>query len=317
MSDQMKTTWMDYSYVTSGWNLCNEATSVCRSLGHWVFTVAPKDISHSVIVGAQFKVDDGEYVDGGLGKFEAHFVNGQCADTSDETSCEFYDDGRLAQVWNIGYDVIRHGTAESLALPGRVCAKVWMTVLATGEIGGNEELCAEFPTATFNIPPSAEFPEIPDMMYSLSADAVSYICNGASCRSDGHVSFDVQVPDPTHELVSVTEYSIDGAAWTSSKTNTFFEQKVKHQNNKWYHTISWNYDDIAQQDDVAPQEICFKIWVQNLATLKTWWLDFGDELGSKDNSNVRCLKFCEFAMPFSYAPSAGGYCPDAPPILVV
>jgi len=307
----MKTTWMNYSYVTSGWNLCNEATAVCRSLGHWVFTAAPANLEDSLVAGASFSVDDGPYVPSKRGNFEAHFVNGQCSNTSDASTCVFYDDKRQAQVWNIGYDVIQHGTAATLKLPKKVCAKVWMMVPATGEFGENEPLCADFETSTFNTP-AGQVLLNPDMMYSLSADAVTYLCNDRHCRSDGHISFDVQVPDPTQELLGLTELSIDGGEWTSAKTNTFFEQKVKHQNDKWYHTISWNYDDVLPKNTAPPSEICIRIAVQNLVTLTTWQVDFGS-YASKGDKHQRCLKFCRFTMPFSYAPASGGYCPSKPP----
>ena len=78
-----------------------------------------------VIVGASFSLDDGPYVPSKRGNFEAHFVNGQCSNTTDTSSCIFYDDKRDAQVWNIGYDVIQQGTAATLKLPKKVCAKVW------------------------------------------------------------------------------------------------------------------------------------------------------------------------------------------------
>merc|ERR1711988_839699 len=137
-----------------------------------------------------------------------------------------------------------------------------------------------------------------DMMYSLSADAATYLCNDASCRADGHISVDVQVPDPTQELLGLTEYSIDGGNWTSAKTNTFFEQKIKHQNDKWYHTISWNYDDVVAKSTPAPTEICIKMAVQNLVTLTTWQMDFG-EYASNGDKNQRCLSFCKNVTAFS------------------
>merc|ERR1712066_1086392 len=99
-------------------------------------------------------------------------------------------------------------------------------------------------------------------MYSLSADAATYLCNDEYCRSDGHVSLDVQVLDPTQELLGLTEVSIDGSEWSSAKTNTFFEQKVKHQNDKWYHTISWNYDDVVPKSAPPPKQICIRMAVQ-------------------------------------------------------
>merc|ERR1712083_1272149 len=97
-----------------------------------------------------------------------------------------------------------------------------------------------FKTTTFRA--SAKSLVRPDMMYSLSADAATYLCSSDRCRADGHVSLDVQVLDPTQELLGMTEVSIDGGNWSSANTNTFFEQKVKHQNDKWYHTLSWNFD---------------------------------------------------------------------------
>lgn len=308
----MKTTWFDYSYVTSGWNLCNEATGLCRSLGHWVFTAAPANLNDALVAGASFALDDGPYVPSKRGNFEAHFVNGQCSNTSDASSCTTYDDKRNAQVWNIGYDVIQQGTAATLKLPKKVCAKVWMAVPASGEVGQLEELCANFETTTFN-KPAGEMMPVPDMMYSLSADAATYLCNDKYCRADGHISVDVQVPDPTQELLGLTEYSIDGGEWTSAKTNTFFEQKVKHPtDDTWYHTISWNYDDVLAKNATVPEEICIKMAVQNLVTLTTWQMTFG-EYASKGDQQQRCLKFCRFTMPFSYAPAAGGYCPSKPP----
>lgn len=306
----MKTTWLNYSYVTSGWNLCNNATNVCRSLGHWVFTAASANLTDGIVTGASFSVDDGPFQASKRGNFEAHFVNGQCSNTSDASSCTYYADKRNAQVWNIGYDVIQRCTPATMPLPKKVCAKVWMTVPATGETGEIDALCASFETTAFNTPAQNLFSQ-PDMMYSLSADAVTYLCNTAQCRADGHISLDIQVADPTQELVGLTEYSIDGGEWTSAKTNTFFEQKVKHQNNKWYHTLSWNYDDIMPKSAEAPKEICIKMAVQNLVTLTTWQVDFG-EYASKGDKHQRCLKFCHFTTPFSHAPSAGGYCPSAP-----
>merc|ERR1712232_819596 len=299
----MKTTWMNYSYVTSGWNLCNEATHICRSLGHWVFTAAPRILSSALVAGASFSLDGGPYVPSKRGNFEAHFVNGQCSNTSDTSSCTFYDDKRKAQVWNIGYDVIQHGTAATLHLPKKVCAKVWTMVPATGEYSELDEYCANFETTTINIPHGDMLPN-PDMMYSLSADAVTYLCNGEHCRSDGHISVDVQVPDPTHELLGLTEYSIDGGRWTSAKTNTFFEQKVKHQNDKWYHTISWNYDDILPKAGPRPKEICIKMAVQNLVTLATWQMDFG-QYASKVDNHIRCLKFAISRCPSAMQPKLG------------
>jgi hypothetical protein len=187
-----------------------------------------------------------------------------------------------------------------------------MQVPATGEVGENSELCADFATSTFSAPPAQPLLK-PDMMYSWSADAVTYLCDGKYCRADGHISVDVQVSDPTQELLGLTEYSIDGASWTSAKTNTFFEQKVKHQNDKWYHTLSWNYDDVIPKDAPAPSEICIKVAVQNLVTLTTWQMEFG-EYSAKGDPHQRCLKFCRFTMPFSYAPAKGGYCPSTPPL---
>lgn len=309
----MKTTWFNFSYVTSGWNLCNEATGICRTLGHWVFTAAPASISDALVTGASFALDDGPYVASKRGNFEAHFVNGQCSSTSDASTCEWYDDKRKAQVWNIGYDVIQQGTAATLKLPKKVCAKVWMMVPATGEVGENEELCAYFETTTFTKPAGEVLPN-PDLMYSLSADAATYLCNDKYCRADGHISVDVQIPDPTQELIGLTEYSIDGGNWTSAETNTFFEQKVKHNSStdKWYHTLSWNYDQVVLKNAKVPEEICVRIAVQNQVTLTTWQMDFG-EYASKGDKHQRCIKFCRFAMPFSHAPAAGGYCPSKPP----
>jgi hypothetical protein len=307
----VKTTWMNYSYVTDGWNVCNKATGVCRSLGHWVFTAAPASVTDSLVAGASFSVDDGPYEASKRGNSEAHIVNGQCSNTSDTSSCTFYDDKRNAQVWNIGYDVIQQWAGKLPKLPKKVCAKFWVMVPATGEVGESHgALCANFKTTTIDTP-AGEALLKPDMMYSLSADAVTYLCNDKACRSNGHVSVDVQVPDPTQELLGLTEYSIDGGEWTSAKTNTFFEQKVKNQNDKWYHTISWNYDDVLPKKSRAPKEICFRMAVQNLVTLTTWQMDFG-EYATKDDRHKRCLKFCRFTMPFSYAPSGGGYCPRKP-----
>jgi len=119
----MKTTWFNFSYVTSGFNLCNEATNICRSLGHWVFTVAPESISDAVVTGASYSLDGGPYTASKRGNFEAHFVNGQCSNTSDASTCVWYDDKRNAQVWNIGYDVIQQGTAKTLKLPKKSLRK--------------------------------------------------------------------------------------------------------------------------------------------------------------------------------------------------
>jgi len=119
---------------------------------------------------------------------------------------------------------------------------------------------------------------------------------------------DIQVTDPTQELLGLTEVSIDGGSWSSANTNTFFEQKVKHQNDKWYHTLSWNFDAVLQYNHAPPEEICIKMAVQNLVTLTTWQVDFAD-YASYGDKHKRCLKFCNFTAPFSNAPSAGGYCP--------
>lgn len=306
-----KTTWFNYSYVTSGFNLCNEATNICRTLGHWVFSSASAGLTDGMVTGASFSVDGGAYIPSKRGNFEAHFVNGQCSNTTDTSSCTFFDDKRNAQVWNIGYDLIQHGSASTLTLPSKVCAKVWTLVPATGQYGTLPEYCADFGTETFSIPGGGKLMS-PDLMYSSSADAVSYLCDTTGCRADGHISVDVQVLDPTQELLGLTEYSIDGGKWTSAKTNTFFEQKVKHQDDKWYHTISWNYDDVFPKGTAAPEEICVRMAVQNQVTLVTWQMDFG-EYAAKGSPNVRCLKFCKFTNAFSYATAAGGYCPPTPP----
>jgi len=303
----MKTTWMNYSYVTSGFNLCNENTDICRSLGHWVFTSASENIADGLIAGASFSVDGGPYVASKRGNFEAHFVNGQCSNTSDASSCIYYADKRQAQVWNIGYDVIQRGTASTLQLPQQVCAKAWTYVPATGEFGELEALCAAFETTTIKVAPE-QASLVPDMMYSQSADCATYLCSGEYCRSDGHISLDVEVSDPTQELLGLVDMSIDGGNWSSANTNTFFEQKVKHQNGKWYHTLSWNYDEVLSKNTTPPKEVCVKMVVENLVTLTTWDVDFGG-YASNGDKHQRCLKFCDFTTPFSHAVSAGGYCP--------
>merc|ERR1712048_480457 len=199
--------------------------------------------------------------------------------------------------------------AETLELPQQVCAKVWTLVPATGEVGELEALCANFETTTIKAAPAQPL-LVPDMMYSLSADAATYLCSTDRCRVDGHVSLDVEVSDPTEELLGLVDMSIDGGSWSSANTNTFFEQKVKHQNDKWYHTISWNYDEVFPKSATPPKEICIKMAVQNLVTLSTWQVDFA-EYASRDDQHKRCLSFCDFTAPFSHAPSAGGYCPRA------
>merc|ERR1712187_135310 len=197
------------------------------------------------------------------------------------------------------------------------CAKVWTLVPATGEVGELEALCAEFETTTIKAAPAQPL-LVPDMMYSLWADAATYLSNDEYCRSTGHFSLDVEVSDPTEELLGLVDMSIDGGSWSSANTNTFFEQKVKHQNDKWYHTISWNYDEVFPKSAPHPQEVCVTLAVQNLVTLTTWQLDFG-EYASKGDKHQRCLKFCEFTVPFSHAVSAGGYCPQtsAPQVMLV
>jgi len=313
--------WMNYSYVTSGWNLCNNATSVCRSLGHWVFTVThPTDLAATITAGASFKVDDGEYGAATvLGRFEAHLVNGQCASTSDVSTCVLYDNpaGSLGQVFNVGWDQIFHNSLLGRALPKRVCAKIWAVAessdgAAAGGQGGvglmSEELCADFQTATVDVGLDRDAAVPHDMLYSASAEVASYLCGKTHCRANAHISFDVELQNPTDQLLSVTDYSVDGTEWTSASSVTFMEQKAKLINGTFYQTLSWNYDAIIAKSARHPKEICFKVWVQNLGTDQTWNVDFGDYATPGKGSYVRCLNYCEHAMPFSYAVAAGGYC---------
>ena len=76
-----------------------------------------------------------------------------------------------------------------------------------------------------------------------------------------------------------------------------------------YQTLSWNYDDVLAKETAKPSEICIRMAVQNLVTLTTWQMDFG-AYASKGDRHQRCLKFCDFTMPFSYATKDGGYCPS-------
>ena len=86
--------WVDYNYVFAGFNLCNNATGVCRTLSHWVYTIMPSDPLQMIVSGADFSLDDGPYLAGQPGNFEAHICNGQCGNTSDASSCTFYDGGK-------------------------------------------------------------------------------------------------------------------------------------------------------------------------------------------------------------------------------
>ena len=80
----------------------------------------------------------------------------------------------------------------------------------------------------------------------------------------------------------------------------------------WFHTFSWNYDVLATGTDAAtaaaPKQICFRSWVQNRLSGELAWLDFGPDAQEGRPATERCIDFCDHAMPFSYAPQAGGYC---------
>ena len=85
---------------------------------------------------AEYSVDDGPWQAGQSGNFEAHICNGQCANTSDASSCEFYKDARggeqLAQVWNWGFDSYPSSSARA---PKKVCVRAWALDATTGERG--------------------------------------------------------------------------------------------------------------------------------------------------------------------------------------
>jgi hypothetical protein len=361
--------WINYSYVFAGFNLCNNATGVCRSLGHWVYSISPAELTHSVVSGASVSIDGGAWSAAQPGNFEAHICNGQCGNTSDAGSCEFYTDAatggeQLAQVWNWGFDSIvlydaapaavgggggtgggTGGSAAAVArpshsssvipmaavarptsasitwgaamatMPRKVCIKAWALNENTGERGELPAACNDFPLTTFGAPLAQEA-WVASFLYSLSAEVATHMCTAAFCRTNAHNSWDVSVPDPTNVLVAATEYAIDGGAWSSASGLTFFEQKVKHvvtdTADEWYHTFSWNYDVLAQPGTPAPAQICFRAWAQNRVSGETAWLDFGKYAQPGRPTTERCIKFCDHAMPFSYAPEAGGYCAPKP-----
>ena len=352
--------WINYSYVFAGFNLCNNATGVCRSLGHWVYSISPTELTHSVVSGASVSIDGGAWSAAQPGNFEAHICNGQCGNTSDAGSCEFYTDAatgkeQLAQVWNWGFDSILYAapaavggsgsggsgggggggggggtggpaaavarpTSASIAggaaaMPRKVCIKAWALNENTGARGELPVACNHFPLTTFAAPLAQEA-WAASFMYSLSAEVATHMCTAAFCRTNAHNSWDVSVPDPTNVLVAATEYAIDGGAWSSASGITFFEQKVKHvvtdTEDEWFHTFSWNYDVLARPGAPAPAQICFRAWAQNRVSGETAWLDFGKYAQPGRPTTERCIKFCDHAMPFSYAPEAGGYCAPKP-----
>ena len=75
----MQMRWVDYSYVFAGFSLCNNATGVCRSLGHWVYTISPESFTRNIVSAAEYRIDDGPWQAGQSGNFEAHICNGQCS----------------------------------------------------------------------------------------------------------------------------------------------------------------------------------------------------------------------------------------------
>ena len=336
--------WIDYSYVFAGFNLCNNATGVCRSLGHWVYSVSPNALTNSVVSGAAMSMDGGAFAPAQPGNFEAHICNGQCGNTSDASSCTWYKDAagqtQLAQVWNWGYDSIfaapapasphlsastpvmngaRAVAAAAAAMPKQICIKAWALDENTGDRGVLPAACNDFPLTTFHAPLDT-LGWTATFLYSLSAEVATYMCTSSFCRTNVHNSWDVSLPDPTNVLVAATEYAIDGGAWGSASGITFFEQKVKRQGGLWYHTFSWNYDVISVPSSnsgrssatPAPRQICFRAWVQNRVSGETAWLDFGEHAQPGRPTTERCIKFCDHAMPFSYAPQAGGYCAPEP-----
>lgn len=320
----MQMRWVDYSYVFAGFSLCNNATGVCRSLGHWVYTISPESFTRNIVSAAEYRIDDGPWQAGQSGNFEAHICNGQCSNTSDASSCEYYKDteGReqLAQVWNYGYDAVHApaATAGGAAAPApkRVCVRAWALDAATGERGELPEACNDMTPATFHLPlrPLAWKTQF---LYSLSAEVATHMCaaDGSYCRTNAHNSFDVSVADPTDVVAATTEYSIDGGAWGTASGVTFFEQKVKKVGDDWFHTFSWNYDVLTKGKGAraaAPKQICFRSWVQNRLSGETAWLDFGPDAQQGRPPTERCIAFCDHAMPFSYAPQAGGYCAQKP-----
>ena len=281
-------------------------------------------VTRNIVSAAEYRIDDGPWQAGQSGNFEAHICNGQCSNTSDASSCEYYKDteGReqLAQVWNYGYDAVHApaATAGGAAAPApkRVCVRAWALDAATGERGELPEACNDMTPATFHLPlrPLAWKTQF---LYSLSAEVATHMCaaDGSYCRTNAHNSFDVSVADPTDVVAATTEYSIDGGAWGTASGVTFFEQKVKKVGDDWFHTFSWNYDVLTKGKGAraaAPKQICFRSWVQNRLSGETAWLDFGPDAQQGRPPTERCIAFCDHAMPFSYAPQAGGYCAQKP-----
>jgi len=299
--------WVDYSYVFAGFNLCNNATGVCRTLSHWVYVIKPPASPLAMVSsGADFKLDDGEWQAGQPGNFEAHIVNGQCSDTSNASSCVYYDGGKTqGQVWNWGYDAV-YANADVSQLPSQICIKAFAQDILTKETGSLPSACNPAPVTFVNVPRTLDWDF--SFMYALSAEVAHFLCDKDYCRLNAHNSIDISVPDPTDVMTSTTYYKIDGGEWRTDSSITFFEQKVKQVNGTFYHTFSWNLDVINRnKGQKGPEEICFKSWITNRITTATAWVDLGEY--ATEGKYVRCMKICRSVTAFSHTTNAGGYCP--------
>jgi hypothetical protein len=294
--------------------VCNNATGICRSTAHFVFTASPTKISHPLVAGVSYSLDGGASVNGPPALFEAHLVNGICKNYTDSSSCTAIAPG---QMWEWGFDMIHAPPIDSSKIPKQICAEAFAHDSLTGDSGSLPAVCLNLAPVEFINVKRTLAPFTHKYIYADVSEAATVWCDDDLCRTVAHMVFLVSVPDPTDTMVATTFYSMDGpnGPWETSSGVTFFEWKMSNKGtpNKplWMQTMQWDYDEIvpkaAYDQEQAPKQICFKIDVQDRFTTQTNHFNFS-KFGTAGDDLVRCIPFCHQKIAPFHNPA--GYCPE-------
>ncbi|KAJ8598442.1 hypothetical protein CTAYLR_006863 [Chrysophaeum taylorii] len=265
-------------YTTSNGTVCSTSWG-CWSFVHIVVSATASRLNGGARWGSS---RDYEEVDDNL-RSESHQVTGDCSDSSNASSCSYYDEPAHMYSW---------GWAAFNSSRDTLCAELWFGNGATIELP-----CFDLTTSTAtqnDTSWSTSFNDFPT--------AVTSTCSGATCETHAHVVFTVSPPlDVLNKVTGALEYSWDnGTTWRSDRTRTFYEDHLSLSNGRWYQ--AWQAD-LAAPGAAAASTLCFRVSLVDSWLGSLTWLETASAVLRREDLEppaYRCLPVATSLQPFHW-----------------
>lgn len=280
-------TWVNSSTFHAQ-HLCSRSANSCRTVAHGVFVIGPEfgDGLLDKLKVTGLDAHSGEEI--GYTNWENHVVNGVCqgttfAKTTAGRNCTAFAGG-VGRVYNWGYEHI--GQFQPATLPESISVQI--------QISGASGQYFMMPAVTIPYEKHIVTGKQNSKEILLDYNEFSSVAFQDGDDTLLHAVFSVApVDDPTENLTTTGEYSIDGGkSWQTNRSidHILFENHIDDKNGTFFQSFQY---DVRYKKYLLNQMLCFRIAVAD------------------SRSGVqyqKCLKVCDNLVPFH---NPLGYCPNS------